>query len=97
MGESKKKGLSRPRDMHNVKKNEELTSHLFGTCNYVGKVWMEVARKLSKGTVTRREYTWEKNTKQWWDNKVVCEFISFPMIFVFTIWEARNRAIFKNT
>ena len=46
--------------------------------------------------MTRREDTWEKNTKQWWDNKAVCKFRAFPVLFVFTIWEARNRAIFKN-
>ena len=30
-------------------------------------------------------------------SKVVCEFSVFPVLYVFTIWEARNRAIFKNT
>ena len=35
--------------------------------------------------------------KDWWNNKAVCEFSAFPVLYVFTIWEACNRAIFKNT
>ena len=58
---------------------------------------MEVSRTLSQGRVIRMEYSWEQNTKQWWDDKAVCEFSAFPVLYVFTIWEARNRAIFKNT
>ena len=58
---------------------------------------MDAARTLSQGRVIRMEDSWEQNTKQWWDNKVVCKFSSFPVLYVFIIWEARNRAIFKNT
>ena len=43
------------------------------------------------------EGTWEKKAKGWWNNKAVCEFSDFPVLFVFTIWEAQNRAMFKNS
>ena len=42
------------------------------------------------------EGSWEKKTKASWNNKAVCGFNAFPVLFVYTIWEAQNRAIFKN-
>ena len=34
--------------------------------------------------------------KNWWSNERVCQHEAFLALFVFTIWETRNRAIFKN-
>ena len=42
------------------------------------------------------EATWEQKTKEWWNNKAVCEFSAFLVLFIYTIWEVRNRAIFRN-
>ena len=38
----------------------------------------------------------EHRMKKWWSNERVCNHEAFPTLFVFTIWETRNRAIFKN-
>ena len=42
------------------------------------------------------EGTLEHRTLAWWNNATVCNFAAFLVLFVYTIWEARNRAIFKN-
>ena len=34
--------------------------------------------------------------KKWWNNERVGHYEAFPALFVFTIWETRNRAIFKD-
>ena len=60
----RKRGLQGPGICILCKKDDELTSHLFGTCTYAGQVWMDVARTLSKGRMIRREDSWEQNTKQ---------------------------------
>ena len=42
------------------------------------------------------EATFEQRAQMWWQNIGVCYFDTFPSLFVYSIWEARNRAIFKN-
>ena len=42
------------------------------------------------------EGTWEQRTQAWWNNTAVCNFVAFHVLFVYTIWEARNRENFKN-
>ena len=70
------------------KKEEELTSHLFGTCPYAGQLWTDASNAICQGRMISLEGTWEQETKDWWNNKAVCEFSAFPVLFVFTIWEA---------
>ena len=42
------------------------------------------------------EGDWEQRAKDWWANEALCNYAAFPFLFVYTIWETRNRAIFKN-
>ena len=42
------------------------------------------------------EGDWEQRAKDWWANEALCNYAAFPILFVYTIWETRNRAIFKN-
>ena len=93
----RKRGIQGPGFCILCKQDDELTSRLFGTCSYAGKVWTDVTRSLSQGRMRILEGTWEQRTKGWWNNKAICEFSDFPVLFVFTIWEAQNRAMFKNS
>ena len=35
--------------------------------------------------------------RTWWNNNRVCQYKAMPTLFVFTIWETRNKDIFKDT
>ena len=37
----------------------------------------------------------EHREKKWWNNERVCQYEALPTLFVYTIWETRNRAILK--
>ena len=39
----------------------------------------------------------EQCMKTWWNNERVGQFEALPALFVFTIWEKRNKSIFKDT
>ena len=39
----------------------------------------------------------KKKTKSWWSDEKVDQFEAFPILYVYSIWEARNKAIFNNT
>ena len=64
---------------------------------YAGIVWNLVVSKLDPSPSTEEDQTLEKRMKIWWKNERVGQFEAFPALFVFTIWETRNRAIFKDT
>ena len=84
----RKRGFQGPSFCILCKKGEELTSHLFGTCPYAGQMWIEASRAISQGRMNNMEGTWEQKTKSWWNNKAVCEFNAFPVLFFYTIWKA---------
>ena len=35
--------------------------------------------------------------KNWWNNERVHNYDALPALFVFTIWEIRNKEVFQNT
>ena len=64
---------------------------------YAGTVWKQVVKKLNPVPSTEEDETLEQRMKIWWKNERVGQFEAFPALFVFTIWETRNKAIFKDT
>ena len=73
----------------------ETISHLFLHCTYAGTVWKQVTNKLDPATTTVEDESMEHRVKKWWNNGRVCQHEALPALFVYTIWETRNRAIFK--
>ena len=67
----------------------------FSHFTYAGTVWKQAVHKLDPSISTEDEESLEHRAKKWWSNERVCEHEAFPALFVFTIWETRNRAIFK--
>ena len=43
------------------------------------------------------EGDWEQRAKDWWANEALFNYTAFLVLFVYTMWETRNRVIFKNT
>ena len=41
--------------------------------------------------------TLEEKTKAWWSDEKVDQFEAFPILYVYSIWEARNKSIFNNS
>ena len=39
----------------------------------------------------------KEKTKAWWNDERVGPLEAFPILFVYSIWEARNKTIFNNT
>ena len=43
----------------------------------------------------RAEATLEERVKTWWNDDGVGVYEAFPVLFVYSIWEARNRKYFQ--
>ena len=78
------------------KLGEELTSHLFGSCTYAGQVWNNAAQDITQARMDNTKGDWEQRAKDWWANEALFNYASFLVLFVYTMWETRNRVIFKN-
>ena len=90
----KKRGFEGPSIYSLCKMNEETISHLFSLCPYAGSVWIGVTRTLSnKGTHEIQTATLEECTKSWLQDEAVGLYEAFPVLFVYSIWEAQNRTI----
>ena len=77
--------------------SNETSSHLFTSCSYAGSVWNGVVDKLEADKAHKAIATLEERTKAWWNDKRVGPFEAFPILFVYSIWEAKNKTIFNNT
>ena len=77
--------------------SEETSSHLFASCSYAGMVWKGVVNRLDANRAHEAIGTLEEKTKAWWSDEKVDQFEAFPILYVYSIWEARNKAIFNNT
>ena len=78
------------------KSANETKSHLLCIYPYEGHVWEKVARILNQAYKAILELTLEQSIKKWWTDEGVHNYESFLALFVFTIWEARNRVVFQN-
>ena len=79
------------------KSNAEMSTHLFASCSYVGNVWNGMISKLEAEKLHEAIVPLEGKTKSWWNDERVGPFEAFPILFVYSIWEARNKSIFNNT
>ena len=56
-----------------------------------------MTRNLTRGrTHERSNATLEGRTKTWWHDEGVGSYEAFPVLFVYSVWEASNRTIFNN-
>ena len=79
------------------KSNEEHSSHLFNYCPDVGDVWTTATKTFTQDAqIINTDINLEQRAHNWWRHTWVCCFDSFPALYVYIIWEACNRAIFKN-
>ena len=84
-----KRGFEGPGLCSLCRSSNETSSHLFALCPYAGNVWMGVVGKLSAGRTHERESaTLEERSKTWWHDEGVGLYESFPVLFVYSIWEA---------
>ena len=59
--------------------------------------WITMTQKLTNnGAHEISNATLEQRTKAWWQDETICCYEYFPILFVYSIWGARNRTIFKN-
>ena len=68
----------------------------FSHFTYAGTVWKQAVHKLDPSTSTEDEESLEHRMKKWWSNERVGQYEALHVLFVFTVWETRNRAIFKD-
>ena len=92
-----KHGFEGPRFFPLCRASDETSSHLFASCPYAGSVWNGVVGKLEADKAHEANATLEERTKAWWNDKRVGPFEAFPILFVYSIWVAKNKAIFNNT
>ena len=92
-----KHGFEGPGYCSLCKAKNETHSHLFFHCVYAGTVWKKVVSKLDPSSSIEGEESLEHRMKKWWNNERVGQYETFPTLFVYTIWETRNRAIFKDS
>ena len=92
-----KRGFEGPRIFPLCKSNDETSSHIFTSCSYAGSIWNGMIRKLEAEKVHEANVPLEEKTKAWWNDERVGPFEAFPILFVYSIWEARNKTIFNNT
>ena len=92
-----KRGFEGPGICILCKAKSETHAHLFVHCVYAGKVCKQAVTKLDPSSRIEDEQTIEQRMKAWWKNDRVGQFEAFPALFIYTIWETRNRAIFKDT
>ena len=92
----RKKGFQGPGLCPQCKSENESTSHLFGSCSFAGHVWNNATRTLTQTRLNIAVGSWVQRAKEWWGNEAVCNHSAFPTLFIYTIWETRNRAIFKD-
>ena len=77
--------------------SDEKSSHLFSSFPYIGNKWTTASWVLTQDrTFMNHEATLEHRAQMWWWNTAVFCFDAFRVLFVYSIWEARNRAIFQN-
>ena len=55
----------------------------------VGKLSADRAHEKAKASL-------EERSKSWWHDERVGPYEAFPVLFVYIIWEAQNKAIFNN-
>ena len=60
-------------------------------------MWNGVVNKLDIDRAHEANGTLEEKTKAWWSDEKVDQFEAFPILYVYSIWEARNKSIFNNT
>ena len=77
--------------------SDETSSHLFASYPCAGNVWNGMIKKLEVEKVHEVNVPFEEKTKSWSNNERVGPFEAFPILFVYSIWEARNKTIFNNT
>ena len=90
-----KRGFNGPGYCVLCRAESETNSHLFFHCTYVGTLWKQVTNKLDPSTSIEDEEYLEHKVKNWWNNERACQHEALPALFVFTIWETRNREILK--
>ena len=92
-----KRGFEGPGICPLCKSSDETSAHLFTYCSYVGSIWNGIIRKLEAYKAHEAMVPLEEKTKAWWNDERVGPFEAFPILFVYSIWEARNKTIFNNT
>ena len=60
-------------------------------------MWKQVSYKLDPSSNPDEDESLENRLKRWWGNERVRTHEALSTLFVFTIWETRNRAVFKTT
>ena len=91
------RGFEGPRICPLCKSSDETSARLFDSCSYAGSVWNGMISKLEADKVHEAIVPLEKETKAWWNDERVGPFEDFPIMFVYSIWESRNKTIFNNT
>ena len=59
-------------------------------------MWKQVSYKLDPSSNLDEDNSFEHRMKNWWSNERVCPHEALPALFVFTIWETRNKVVFKD-
>ena len=95
--EIQKRGFEGPGLCPLCRSSDETSSHLFASCPYAGSVWNGVVGKLKADRAHEANATLEERTKAWWNDKRVGPFEAFPIMFLYNILEAMNKAIFNNS
>ena len=77
------------------KRELETTHHLFYTCSFSSAVWREVS------TLVGFNCHWEGDSigaawESWWRRTPQKHLKSLPLLVIWGIWLARNKAIFKD-
>ena len=61
--------------------SDEMSSHLFASCSYVGSVWNGMIGKLEVDKAHEAYVSLEEKTKAWWNDERVGPFEAFPILF----------------
>ena len=64
---------------------------------YASTVWKKISSKLDPSLNPSEDSSLEHRFKNWWNIDRAHTHESLPSLYVFTIWETRNRELFQNT
>lgn len=92
----KKCGFQGPNICVLCNNTKETNAHLFCYCPYPGYVWEKASKRLNNRMTLKMDSSLEHNVLAWWQDTRVCNLEAFPSLFVLSIWEVRNKAIFLN-
>eukprot|EP00253_Pinus_taeda_P025512 PITA_25512 len=77
------------------KLSEETINHLFISCPFTKKIWVEVMRLLKTNAQWGAD-TMEVSWSKWWHSFPEGNMRNLPLIFVWGVWLSRNKSIFQD-